>query len=120
MCGAFDPLYGWNVEVDTFFSPDLDPTEEDHVSFHFDGDVAGYEAYAALPEMEDDSWHDMVVEVVAPRVTIAIDGVVYIDEEIEGYYDFPAEVGFTAATGGETNFHLIDGLQVIERVCDDD
>ena len=118
VCGALDPLYGWNVEVDTFFSADLDPTEQDHVSFHFDGDVAGYEAYAELPEMEDEQWHEMVVEVTAPRVTISIDGVVYIDEDIEGYYDFPAEVGFTAATGGETNFHLIDGLQVIEQVCD--
>jgi len=119
VCGDYDPLYGWNVEVDTYFSPDLDPTEEDHLSFHFDGDVAGYEAFAELPDMEDDSWHEMVIEVVAPRVTISIDGVTYIDEDIEGYFSFPAEVGFTAATGGETNYHLIDSLSVIEDVCDE-
>lgn len=118
VCGAYEPLYGWNVEVDTFFSGGLDPTDADHVSFHFDGDVAGYEAFAALPEMEDDAWHDMTIQVVAPRVTITIDGVVYIDEDIEGHYDFPAEVGFTAATGGETNYHRIRGLAVIEDVCE--
>lgn len=118
VCGAFEPLYGWNVEVDTYYSGGLDPTTADHVSFHFDGDVAGYEAFAALPEMEDDAWHDMSIQVVAPRVTIAIDGVTYIDEDIEGHYDFPAEVGFTAATGGETNYHLIRSLAVIENVCE--
>lgn len=120
LCGAFDPLFGWNVEIDTFYNADLDPTAQDHLSFHFDGDVAGYEAWAELPEMEDGSWHDMTVEVAAPRVTISIDGVPYIDEDIEGHYDFPAEVGFTASTGGETNFHLIDGLRVIEQVCDEE
>ena len=67
VCGAFEPLYGWTVEMDTFFSAGLDPTEEDHVSFHFDGDVAGYEVYAAVPDMEDDAWHEMVIEVEAPR-----------------------------------------------------
>ena len=40
-----------------------------------------------------------------------------IDADIEGYFDFPAEVGFTAATGGETNYHRIDALQVIEDLC---
>ncbi len=118
ICGEFEPLYGWNIEVDTFHSAGLDPTEEDHLSFHFDGDVAGYETWAALPDMEDGEWHEMTIQVVAPRVTIAIDGVTYIDEDIEGHYDFPAEVGFTAATGGETNYHLIRSLSVIENVCE--
>ncbi len=118
ICGDFEPLYGWNIEVDTFHSDGLDPTAEDHLSFHFDGDVAGYETWAALPEMEDGEWHEMTIQVVAPRVTIAIDGVTYIDEDIEGHYDFPAEVGFTAATGGETNYHLIRSLSVIENVCE--
>ncbi|MFK7931151.1 MAG: hypothetical protein AB8H79_23405 [Myxococcota bacterium] len=118
ICGAFEPLYGWNVEVDTYYSGGLDPTTADHLSFHFDGDVAGYEAFAALPEMEDGAWHDMTIQVVAPRVTITVDGVTYIDEDIEGFYTFPAEVGFTAATGGETNFHLIRNLAVIENVCE--
>ena len=119
MCGGVDPLYGWTIEVDTFFSPDVDPTPEDHISFHFDGNVVGYEAYAVLPEMEDDSWHDMVIDVVAPRVTVSIDGVVYLDEEMEGDFDFPALVGFTAATGGETNYHRIDSLTVIENLCEE-
>ena len=117
VCGDFEPLYGWTIELDTFFSAGLDPTEEDHISFHFDGDVAGYEAYAVLPDMEDGEWHDMVIEVVAPRVIVSVDGETYIDEDIEGYFDFPAEVGFTAATGGETNYHLIDSLSVVEQLC---
>lgn len=119
VCGGVDPLYGWSIEVDTFFSAGVDPTPEDHISFHFDGDVVGYEAFAVLPDMEDEQWHDMVIEVVAPRVTVSIDGTVYLDEEFDGHYDFPALVGFTAATGGETNFHRIDGLTVIENLCEE-
>ena len=118
ICGTEAPLYGWTVEVDTYFSGGVDPTEQDHVSFHFDGDVVGWEAFANLPEMEDDSWHEMSIQVNAPRVVVAVDGVVYIDQDIPGHYDFPARVGFTAATGGETNFHLIDDLKVVESVCD--
>ena len=117
ICGSFEPLYGWTIEMDTFFSAGLDPTEQDHLSFHFDGDVAGYKTFAALPDMEDGQWHEMVIEVVAPRVRVSIDGQTYIDEDIEGHYDFPAEVGFTAATGGETNYHLIDSLSVVEDLC---
>lgn len=116
-CAPDLPLYGWSIELDTFFSPGIDPTEADHVSFHFDGDVAGYEAYAALPEMEDGAWHTMDIDVDAPRVTIAVDDIVYIDQDIPGTYDFPAQVGFTAATGGETNYHLIDTLSVVEDAC---
>ena len=119
VCGGVDPLYGWTLEVDTFFSAGVDPTPEDHISFHFDGDVVGYEAYAELPDLEDNQWHDLVIDVVAPRVTVQIDGTVYLDEEVDGHFDFPALVGFTAATGGETNYHRIDALTVIENLCEE-
>lgn len=119
ICGGVDPLYGWSIEVDTFFSPGIDPTERDHVSFHFDGDVAGYEDWAELPEMEDDSWHDMVISVEAPHVMVSIDGETVLEGDYEGAFDFPALVGFTAATGGETNYHLIDALTVIENICEE-
>lgn len=68
--------------------------------------------------MEDGAWHEMSIAVAAPRVRVAIDGVTYIDQDIEGNFDFPAIVGFTAATGGETNYHLIDALTVVENICE--
>lgn len=112
-------LPGWTIEVDTYYNAGWDPTGDDHVAFMFDGDPGAVEAWAALPEMEDTGWHTMEITVAAPRVTVSIDGVVYIDQDIPGSYAFPAFVGFSAATGGQTNLHLIDALTVTEFVCDE-
>ncbi len=110
-------LPGWTIEVDTFYNADIDPTPDDHVAFLFDGDQGAVQAWAALPEMEDTGWHTMEITVAAPRVTVTVDGTAYIDQDIAGDYAFPAYVGFTAATGGSTNQHLIDALTVTEYVC---
>ena len=116
-CTAGPALPGWSIEVDTYFNPGQDPTAEDHVMFTFDGDVDDPAIWAPLPEMEDNGWHDMKVVVNAPRVTVTIDGVDYIDAELGGHFAFPSYVGFTAGTGGATNRHLIDSLTVTETVC---
>ena len=114
-------LPGWSIEVDTWYNPELgDPTPDDHVSFLFDGYPYTVYAWATLPEMEDGAWHTMQVSVIAPHVTVVIDGVTYIDQDIAGTYAFPAYVGFTAATGGATNYHLIDALEVTRYVCEGD
>ena len=76
-------------------------------------------AWAELPEMEDTGWHTMRVVVQEPRVVVEIDGVTYIDQDIVGFYNFDAYVGFTAGTGGQTNQHLIDSLVVTEQLCGD-
>ena len=52
-------------------------------------------------------------------VLVEIDGVAYIDEELNGFFDFPAYVGFTAGTGGDTNHHLIDSLTFTELSCEE-
>ena len=112
-------LPGWSIEVDTSLT-DADPTSEDHGAMSFDGDVNNPVVWAALPEMEDTGWHSMEVTVAAPRVRVSIDGTVYIDEEVSGITDFPAYVGFSAATGGMTNQHLIDALTVTEYLCEEE
>jgi len=117
-CSPGPPLPGWSVEVDTFFNEGQDPTEADHLAFSFDGNVGNPAVWAVLPEMEDTGWHTMEVLVMAPRVTIAIDGVVYIDQELTGNFSFPAYVGFTASTGGMTNEHLVDSLEVETTLCE--
>ena len=43
-----------------------------------------------------------------------------MDVELTGYFDFPAHVGFSAATGGLTNYHLIDALTVTDAACPTD
>lgn len=118
-CTEGPALPGWSIEVDTWYNAGQDPTEADHVMFTFDGDVDDPAVWAELPEMEDNGWHTMVVTVVAPRVTVEIDGVTYLDDDLSGSFAFPAYVGFTAGTGGSTNRHLINSLEVTESVCGD-
>ncbi|MFT5683644.1 MAG: hypothetical protein ACI8RZ_004576 [Myxococcota bacterium] len=115
-----DALPGWTIEFDTYHNSKWDPTTEDHVAFMFDGAVGTLETWAALPDIEDAQWHTVVIEVADPSVTVSIDGVAYIDTELTGHFDFPAHVGFSAATGGLTNNHLIDALTVTDAACPTD
>ena len=114
---GYGGLPGWSIEVDVYYNAS-DPTTEDHLAFVFDGENSVTPAaWVTLPEMEDTGWHEMVVQVLAPRVTVSIDGVVYLDQDITGHFAFPAYVGFTAATGSLTHDHRIDSLIVTEYVC---
>ena len=117
-CTEGPALPGWSIEVDTYFNEGQDPTPDDHLMFTFDGDVDDPAAWVALPEMEDTGWHEMVVDVSAPHVNVQIDGITYLDTDLSGDFSFPAYVGFTAGTGGLTNRHLIDSLQVTEYICE--
>jgi hypothetical protein len=118
-CTDGPALPGWSIEVDTYYNDGYDPTADDHLMFTFDGDVDDPAAWAVLPEMEDTGWHTMAVRVQQPHVQVSIDGVTYIDQEILGFYDFDAYIGFTAGTGDYTNRHLIKDLVVQEKLCGD-
>lgn len=117
-CTAGPALPGWSLEIDTYHNGGVDPTADDHLAFTFDGDVDAYQAWATLPEMEDTGWHYVEVSAVAPHVRVAVDGVVYIDQDVPGFTTFSAYVGFTAGTGGETNEHRIDELTVTDYSCE--
>ncbi len=120
-CTEGPALPGWSIELDTWYNGELpDPTTDDHIAFTFDGDVASPEAWAPVPDLEESGWHTVEVSVRAPRVTVHIDGTVYMDAEVDGHFDFPAVIGFTGSTGGQTNLHWIRSLEVTELACPDD
>jgi len=113
-----DPaLPGWSLEFDTWANVDIDPTHADHTAFTFDGQVATPEVWSDLPELEETGWHRVEVDIVAPHVTVVVDGVAYIDEDVDGYFDFPAYIGFTGSTGGETNHHRVNLISVTQNIC---
>ena len=118
-CTPGPALPGWTIEVDTFYNEGYDPTDLDHLTFTFDGDVDEPFAWAELPEMEDTGWHTINIRVQEPRVEIAVDGVVYIEQDIPGFFDFEAYIGFTAGTGNLTNVHQIRDIIVKEGICSD-
>lgn len=111
-------LPGWSVEVDNWHNGGWDPTTEDHVSVHIDGAAGRPVVWRALPDMEDGRWHTMRVRALGNRFTVVIDGTTYINQDIAGLTNFPAYIGFTAATGGATQNHLIDSLEVRGTACD--
>jgi hypothetical protein len=116
---GYGGLPGWSIEVDTWYNEvHADPTTGDHVSLHLDGNVNAPVVWAPLPEMEDGNWHRMSVNVLGTWITVTIDGSTYIDQDVSELTSFPAYVGFTAATGAVTNYHLIDALEVEEFVCE--
>ena len=116
---GYSGLPGWSLEVDNYYNEGSDLTTEDHLMFSFDGNTSSPEFLVELPDMEDGAWHQMRVVVQEPHILVEIDNVVYVDEDIPGFYGFDAYVGFTAATGALTNYHLIDSLVVSEQVCGD-
>ena len=116
-CTGGPALPGWTLEVDTFYNPTVDTSGVDHLAFSFDGDLVNPAFWVILPEMEDNGWHDLRLTVNAPHITVEIDGVVYVDDDFFGLYEFDAWIGFTAGTGSDTNEHLIDSLQVTELAC---
>ncbi|MBK9649142.1 MAG: hypothetical protein IPO67_29015 [Deltaproteobacteria bacterium] len=116
---GYKGLPGWSVEIDTYYNAEYaDPTPQDHVSFHLDGNVQTPLLWAALPEMEDGAWHEMSVSVTGSTVLVDVDGVNYINGTVSGITAFPAYVGFSASTGALTNSHLIDALEVTRSVCE--
>lgn len=117
-CTSGAPLPGWSVEVDTHYNQQVDPTPQPHVAFTFDGALVNQPLWAVLPKLDDAQWHKMRVQVTEPRVRVTIDDVTYLDGDVQGRFDFPAYLGFTAATGGYTNEHRIRALEVTGRYCD--
>lgn len=121
---GYGGLPGWSVEVDTWDNtgdPGLaEPSRADHVSFVLDGASDGIGVISAdIHEVEDEQWHEMQVDMFGSHLTVTIDGIIYIDQVVDGVTPFPAHLGFTAATGNVTNDHLIDGLKVERFVCDE-
>jgi hypothetical protein len=119
-CTPGPALPGWSIEVDTHHNAEpegLEPTSAHHVAFYFDGNLSDIAAWAEIPDMEDTGWHSMRVVIAAPHVLVQIDGADLIDTELSGHFDFSAWLGFTAGTGGQTNRHLIDSLEITTAAC---
>ena len=117
-CTDGEGLPGWSIELDSWFNGELpDPTSHDHVAMSFDGDIANPVVWSPVHELEETGWHTVEIFVNAPHIRVVIDDYLYIDEDVEGDFDFPAYIGFTGSTGGQTNLHTIRGLTVQESVC---
>ncbi len=114
-----EALPGWSLEIDTYYNPTIDPSSSNHMSLTFDGDLDAWAVWTDLEDVEDTGWHTLEVVVAAPDITVTLDGDVIIDASVVGFVPFDAFVGFTAATGADTNRHGIRGLEVTGDTCED-
>jgi hypothetical protein len=112
-----EALPGWSIEVDTYYNPSIDPSSNDHLSLTFDGDLDTWALWADLPEVEDTGPHTLEVELRAGRARVWLDGALLADERVS-IAPFDAWIGFTAATGVDTNKHTIRALTVEGDACD--
>ena len=112
-------LPGWTVELDSFSNDWRGDPEVDHVALTRSGDAGEHAVWAPIPELEDTGWHDLHISAQGARMVVILDGIRLIDEDLPGLTDFPAWLGFSASTGGQTNRHLV-ALEAIEgRTCAD-
>ena len=118
-CNYGPALPGYQIEFDTYYNSEVDPTSEDHVAFYVDGQLSNVLAWAAVPGLEDSGWREVEVRVQAPAIEVSIDGQVILSQFLTNQvnFDFPAQVGFTAGTGYYHNLHLVDTLEVEQLVC---
>ncbi len=113
--GASGIQNGIVLELDTYYNPSQGDVTGDHGCIWESDNISNrLTSPLAVGEMEDDSWHTVVVTWNASSNTIfyTIDGNTagsYTGDIINNYFSGSSDVyfGFTAATGGETNVHSV-------------
>lgn len=116
--GAVDAFH---IEFDTWHNVfngsnefHTDPTDQNHIAITLNGNPGEHVLWTEFPELEDNEWHDIDVTVRSEQVIIAVDGVVLVDEEVDGLRFKGGYLVFTGTTGFYTNYHRFDQLQILE------
>lgn len=116
-----EPVDGFHIEFDTWHNVyngsnefHTDPTTENHIAITLNGNPGDHVLWTEYPALEDNEWHDIDVAVRAEQVTITVDGVVLVDEEVDGLRFKGGYLVFTGTTGFYTNYHRFDELQILE------
>ena len=114
--------HGFHGRSDRAFGSDGDrQVRRDHGGLHLlrgapglNGDPGTHHLWAEIPNIEDQQWHDVEINVNGASVLVLLDGAVVIDGQIDGLNFKGGYIGFSGTTGFYTNFHRIDDLQVRE------
>ncbi len=104
---------GYGVEFDCYFNNEYNDPNAQHISL-VNGDVSTHLAAWETDEgvLEDDEWHTVIVNNDNGAVDVYWDGQLVIQHQIQDYQGFQGYFGFTATTGGQTNWHCIDNMSI--------
>ena len=73
---------------------------------------------APIPDVGGLGWHDLRVTVSNGLVTVQLDGNTVLNTNVDpADLDFPAYIGFTAATGNQSQLHRIQEVETTFRSC---
>ena len=103
----------FHIEFDTYHNA-IDPTLGNHVAITLNGDPTNHLLWTETPTLENNAWHDIVLRIAGVHVTVLMDGVTVIDADVPGLDFKGGYIGFTGSTGGSTNYHRIDDLQIVQ------
>jgi hypothetical protein len=113
-CGAAH-VGGFHIEFDTWNNVEYsDPTVDDHVAITLDGDPSNHVLWTAVPNLEDNLWHQVEIQTRGSHISVWLDDALAIDGDVPGFSFKGGFIGFSGTTGYYTNFHRIDDLQVQE------
>jgi len=122
--GAWGPhvVQGFHVEIDTWHNVyngtnehHTDPTTENHIAVCLDGDPGNCPLFSPVPNIEDNTWHLVEVEVSGSFVTVRLDNMDVIAADVPGLTFRGGFIGFSGSTGFYTNYHSFDNLQILEE-----
>ena len=93
-----------------------DPTSVDHMGIMLNGNSSDHHLWAEIPEIEDNMWHEVEVEIQGSRVSVSIDSSEVAAGVVPELTFKGGFIGFSGTTGGHTNYHRFDNLAV-EPIC---
>jgi hypothetical protein len=112
----------FHIEFDTWYNQlndaerHTDPTTQNHMAITLNGDPSNHFLWKELTDLEDNNWHSVSISVVGPRVSVQYDGVLIVDDVVDGLSFKGGYLAFTGVTGFYYNYHRFDNL-VISEVC---
>jgi hypothetical protein len=92
-----------------------DPTSENHIAVMLDGDPGDHRLWAEIPTIEDQQWHEVIIDIEGTFVTVLLDSEIIVMGDIPGLDFKGGFIGFSGTTGFFTNYHRFDELQLLQE-----
>lgn len=109
----FHGAVGYGVEFDTYHNPEFSDPSEEHIAVVQNSTGNHLSFYiASNGEIEDNQWHHIRIGFNAGQFGVYLDGVNKLNYTVSNYQVFDGYFGFTAATGINNNYHIIDNIIV--------
>ncbi|MBT3231439.1 MAG: T9SS type A sorting domain-containing protein [Calditrichaeota bacterium] len=107
----FRGVDGFAVEFDCY--PGQNDPNGQHIGLVQDDVINHLDTWVTNEgELEDNEWHTVRVVNFLGLVQVFWEDELVLEHQIEDYEPFPGHFGFTAATGGVNNWHIVDNVVV--------